>query len=185
MNRDITHLTKINIGCGNDIREDFVNLDVAPLSGVDVVCDITQFPWNLPSDQYTLVEMINVLEHLPDTIKTMEELWRIVRKGGKVVIRVPYWNSMHFPGDPTHVRAFSQHSLNFFDPSTKQGKERPYYSTARFHIAHVHYWLPLAPAREKYWVKISHPFPKRILAFFARYLNNIIWAVEFDLIAIK
>jgi hypothetical protein len=33
MNRDISSLTKINIGCGNDIREDYVNLDSAALAG--------------------------------------------------------------------------------------------------------------------------------------------------------
>lgn len=185
MNRDISSLTKINIGCGNDIREDYVNLDSAALTGVDVVCDITQFPWNLASDKFTLVEMINVLEHLPDTIKTMEEIWRILAPGGKAVIRVPYWNSLNWAGDPTHIKRFSQFSLNFFDPTTKQGKERPYYSTARFHIAQVGYWLPLAPAREKYWVKVTNPFPKRVLAFFARYFCNIIWALEFELVAIK
>ena len=185
MNRNISHLTKINVGCGNDIREDYVNLDSAPLPGVDIVCDIRRFPWAAESDKYELVEMINVLEHVPDTIGTMEEVWRILADGGKAVIRVPYWNSLHWAGDPTHVKRFSQYSMNFFDPSTKQGKERPYYSKARFRIDSVAYWLPLAPAREKYWVKVTHPFPKRILAFFARYLCNIIWVLEFELVALK
>jgi hypothetical protein len=27
--RPTEHLTKLNLGCGNDIREDFVNLDIA------------------------------------------------------------------------------------------------------------------------------------------------------------
>jgi SAM-dependent methyltransferase len=139
----------------------------------------------LESDKYELVEMTNVLEHLPDTIGTMEEVWRILADGGKALIRVPYWNSLHWAGDPTHVKRFSQYSMNFFDPSTKQGAERPYYSKARFRVAEIAYWLPLAPAREKYWIRVAHPFPKRILAFFARYLCNIIWVLEFELVALK
>ncbi len=185
MKRDISHLTKINIGCGNDVREDYVNLDSAALPGVDVVTDLTQFPWNLPSDSYSLIEMINVLEHLPDTIKTMEELWRIAKNDAKLIIRVPYWNSLGWASDPTHVKRFSQLSMNFFDETTRQGKERPYYSTARFRIAQIGYWLPLAPARDKYWIKVTHPFPKRILSFFARYFCNVIWVLEFELIALK
>jgi SAM-dependent methyltransferase len=185
MNRDILHLTKLNVGCGNDIRPDCVNLDSADLPGVDAVTDLTVFPWQFTDNRFDEIVMINVLEHLPDTIATMEELWRISRSGCKLMIRVPYWNSLHWASDPTHVKRFSQFSMNFFDPTTKQGIERPYYSTARFRIQNVHYWLPLAPARERYWVKISHVLPKRILSFFARYLSNIIWVLEFELVALK
>jgi hypothetical protein len=183
--RDTSHLTKLNLGCGNDIREDFVNLDIAPLPGVDVVCDIVQFPWNLASDRFEYIEAINILEHLPNTIATMEELWRISNNGATVLIRVPYWNSLDWASDPTHLRRFSQFSFNFFDPSTRQGKERPYYSTARFRIAEIAYWMPLAPGREKYWVRVSNPLAKRIIGFFARYFCNVIWTIEFKLSALK
>jgi hypothetical protein len=33
MNRNTAHLTKLNLGCGNDIRPDFVILDIAPFAG--------------------------------------------------------------------------------------------------------------------------------------------------------
>jgi len=32
-------MKKLNLGCGNDIRQGYINLDVAKLDGVDVVWD--------------------------------------------------------------------------------------------------------------------------------------------------
>ena len=78
--------------------------------------------------------MKDVLEHLPDTVGTLEELYRITRPGARVYLTVPYWNSLTATGDPTHVRFFNEHSLSFFDPDAWQCRERPYYSRARFHI---------------------------------------------------
>jgi len=184
--REIQHLSKLNIGCGNDIRPDFVNLDVAALPGVDVVCDLEHYPWQFEDNRFEEIILINVLEHLSDTIAMMEELWRIAKPGAKVVVRVPYWNCVHAASDPTHKKQFSQFSMNFFDPSTKQGKERPYYSKARFAVSQVHYWLPLMPfGEERYWIKVSNPFVKAVLGGLALYLNNIIWVLEFELTAIK
>lgn len=185
--KNFSDITKLNVGCGNDIREGYVNLDVAGLPGVDVVANLEQFPWPLHENRFEEIIMINVLEHLPDTIAAMEELWRISSNGCKVIIRVPYWNCIHAASDPTHKKQFTQFSMNFFDPTTKQGKERPYYSKARFHIKQICYWIPLIPfgKDEHFWIKISNSFVKKILSFFALYFNNIIWVIEFELIAIK
>jgi len=33
-------MKQLNLGCGKDIRKGYVNLDIYPLEGVDVVADI-------------------------------------------------------------------------------------------------------------------------------------------------
>jgi hypothetical protein len=85
--------------------------------------------------------MINVLEHLPETIKTVEELHRIAAPGAKVTIRVPYWNSPDMITDPTHKANFNQHTFEYFDPAQRHCLERPYYSTARFRIQKIDYFI--------------------------------------------
>ena len=36
---------KLHIGCGNDIKKDWINHDIVKLKGVDVVHDLSQYPW--------------------------------------------------------------------------------------------------------------------------------------------
>ena len=36
---------KLNFGCGRDIREGYVNADIARLDGVDKVFDFNKFPY--------------------------------------------------------------------------------------------------------------------------------------------
>ena len=133
--------SKLHLGCGSLIKKGWLNHDMVALPGVDVVHDLRQFPWPFDNGQFDDVYMKDVLEHLPDTIGTMEELYRITKPGAKVHITVPYWNSCTALGDPTHVRLFNEFMFEFFDPRSNQCKERPYYSTARFYIKRMGIWV--------------------------------------------
>lgn len=171
---------KLNVGCGKDIRPDFVNLDVAPLPGVDVVHDLTRKPWPFEDNRFDHIELINVLEHLPDTIGTLEELHRIARDGATLIVRVPFWNSPDMLADPTHKRSFSERTLNFFDPAFPECRDRPYYSSARFRIVRKSCYI-----RFFYYLRINNPLLTRALFFLARFAGAIVWVVEFDLVALK
>jgi SAM-dependent methyltransferase len=168
--------TRLNVGCGRVPRPGWVNLDVAPLEGVDVVHDLERVPWPFPDDSFTEIEIINVLEHLPDTMIAMAELHRIAAPGGRVVVRVPYWNSPAAAADPTHKKIFNERTFDFFDPRTLQGRERSYYSTARFEIVRMDFYVGLSLALP--FLKVTwQPF-KGLLVLAARFLGGVIWAEE-------
>lgn len=171
---------KLNVGCGKDIRPDFVNLDVAQLPGVDVVHDLTRKPWPFEHNQFDHIELINVLEHLPDTIGTLEELHRIAGNGATLIVRVPFWNSPDMLADPTHKRSFSDRTLNFFDPAFPECRDRPYYSSARFRIVRKSCYV-----RFFFYLRINNPLLTRALFFVARFAGAIVWVVEFELVALK
>ncbi len=173
---------KLHLGCGNIIKEGYVNVDVAPLAGVDVVADLTVFPWPFEDSSFDVVELHNVLEHLPDVFRTMEELYRISAPNGEVLITVPYYNSLDYGSDPTHLHGFSQYSMNFLDERTLAGKERPYYSKARFHVESIDYFNTLAFGK---WMKVSNKIGRAVLGAFSYFLSNIIRAMTFHLRAIK
>jgi SAM-dependent methyltransferase len=175
-------LKKLHIGCGNIIKAGYVNADLAPLAGVDVVMDLTHFPWPFEDGAFELIEMHNVLEHLPDVFRTMEELYRIAAPNAEVLITVPYYNSIDFGGDPTHLHGFTQYSMDFLDERTSAGKERPYYSKARFHVQSMDYYNTLALGK---WIKVSNRLGRTLLGAFAYFLSNIIRAMTFHLRAIK
>ena len=173
---------KLHLGCGNIIKKGYVNVDAAALPGVDVVTDLAQFPWPFEENSCDVIEMHNVLEHLPDVFKTMEEIHRISKPGCEVIITVPYYNSLDYPSDPSHLHPFSQKSLDFLDPSTPAGKDRPYYSKARFTIENIDFWTSLILGK---YLSVRNPAGKAVLGTLARYLSNIIMALTFHLRAIK
>lgn len=172
--------TKLNVGCGKDIRPDYVNLDVADLPGVDTVHDLTKFPWPFANNSFDAIELINVLEHLPDTIATLEELHRIARHDAEITVRVPFWNSPDMLADPTHKRSFSERTLNFFDPAYPECNDRPYYTSARFSIVRKSCYIKFF-----YYLKLGSPLLTKPLFFLARYLGAVVWVIEFDLRAVK
>ncbi|MEK6855963.1 MAG: methyltransferase domain-containing protein [Nanoarchaeota archaeon] len=123
-------MKKLNLGCGKDIRKGYVNLDTVKLKGVDVVQDLEKFPWSLKNNEFDEVYCDNVLEHLSDIIKPMEELWRITKNGGKIIVKVPIFPSVWAATDPTHRSFYSYVTFNYF----REGDGLNYYSKARFKI---------------------------------------------------
>lgn len=174
---------RLNVGCGHDIRSGWVNLDVAGLPGVDVVHNLAMVPWPFPSGRFDQIIMINVLEHLEDTIRVMEELHRISAPGARVTIRVPFWNSPDAGADPTHRAVFTQHTFDYFDPDTRHGRERAYYSTARFRIRHRSYYTRVVPGLP--YLKVSLGALRALMGALAIFLGGIIWVVEVELEALK
>ena len=176
----VNRVAKLNVGCGRDIRSDFVNLDVVQLPGVNVVHDLEAFPWPFEDSTFDEIHLINVLEHLPETIRTLEELHRISKPGATVIVRVPFWNSPDMLADPTHKKSFSERTLNFFDPDFPECKDRPYYSNARFKIERKYAYV-----RMRYYLKIGIPLLTIPLFFLARFMGAIVWVIEFKMTARK
>ena len=167
----------LNIGCGTDIREGYINLDKAQIPGVDIIWDITQFPYPFEENRFRSIILINVLEHLPDTVSTMEEIHRISKPGARITIRVPFWNSIEQATDPTHVSFFSDKSMDYLDIETQLGNRRAYYSKARFRVKRVTVWVETG----KRWVWIRNRIICNMLFHINHYIPNIARLIEYDL----
>ncbi|MHB8580439.1 MAG: class I SAM-dependent methyltransferase [Ignavibacteriaceae bacterium] len=175
---------KLHLGCGHIIKEGWINHDIAPLPGVDIVHDLRIFPWPFEDRQFEEIYADNVLEHLHDTVKTMEEIYRITKLGAKIFIGVPFWNSFEAWGDPTHERLFSEEIFEFFDPTTWRGKQRVYYTNAKFKIEKIVYCVnPFKPLSRnvssyRFGRKISNPFIKMIIRLLGTYFSNVIHGLD-------
>lgn len=115
-------MKKCNLGCSQDYREGYINVDINPVFKPDLIIDLNSFPWAaagnpLPHNHFDEVRAFNIIEHLPNTLRVMEEIWRISKPGAKVEIMVPFYNSSTVPGDITHVKGFCFES---FTHLTKQ-----------------------------------------------------------------
>jgi SAM-dependent methyltransferase len=55
-----------------------------------------------------------VLEHLDDTISTMNEIHRILKPGGIAIIRFPYYLHPNAWVDPTHKKCLTEDTIRYF-----------------------------------------------------------------------
>ena len=122
-------MTSINLGCGINPLEGFINVDFIKREGVDVVHDLETFPYPFKSNTIDYILMDNVLEHLKDTIKVMEELHRISKPNAIIEIIVPHYSSCMALSHITHKRYFGS---GIFDTFTKDYWEK--YSDVEFKI---------------------------------------------------
>ena len=126
-------MKKLNLGCGKDILEDYINLDSISLEGVDVVHDLNKFPYPFEDDTFDEVLAKSVLEHLGNLGRVLEELQRISKLGAMIIIWVPHFASLGAFVDPTHKGFFTYYSFDYYCESTKKGiTSLDYYSKARF-----------------------------------------------------
>lgn len=126
----------LNLGAGNRVIGGAVNHDFTPhRPEIRSVHDLNRLPWPWPDNSYDLIVARSVLEHLvPDLVKTLDECWRILRPGGHVFVKLPFWNSDLAHQDPTHRWFFSLHSLDQFDPDTRRGQDYAFYTPRKWQI---------------------------------------------------
>ena len=108
---------RLNVGCGRNILPGWVNLDFAPLPGVDIVADLEsckeqRLPF--PDNYFDEFLMSHVLEHIRNLLPLIEELYRVAKPGAKATIRVPHGANDVAYEDPTHVRNFFASSFFYF-----------------------------------------------------------------------
>jgi predicted SAM-dependent methyltransferase len=109
---------KINLGCGHNYKEGWVNVDFYDDSKCDVKHDLEVFPWPWEDNSVSEILIKHTLEHLGADwkvyIKTLQEMYRICEDDAKIMITVPspwHWN---YVADPTHVRPVTPDGLNLF-----------------------------------------------------------------------
>ena len=97
---------KLNLGCGEDYRKEWINLDNDKNLRVDVFHDITQI---LPFKDNTFDEVLcsHVLEHIGDTFKLIAEIRRVCKNDAKVIFHIPHWSNFTAYGTMFHKHYYS------------------------------------------------------------------------------
>jgi predicted SAM-dependent methyltransferase len=81
---------RLNLGCGYDLREGFLNVDIHAFHKPDLIANVAQLGM-LPSGRYEEIIAQDVLEHLPrtSTVPVLQEWSRLLAVGGVIHLRVP------------------------------------------------------------------------------------------------
>lgn len=116
---------RLDIGGGNNPQKGFVNMDYQKLPGVDVVHDWNKFPWPFPNESVLTALASHVVEHVDPVngnfINWMNEVWRILKYDGQLVIVTPYAGSPGYWQDPTHCNGCNENTFRYFDPLDESG----------------------------------------------------------------
>lgn len=174
-------MIKLDIGCGRSKKEGFTGLDQLKLPGVDIIHDLNNYPYPFADNSVNEIWMDNILEHLKDPVRAIEEVHRISAHGARVTISVPYFRSLYAVIDPTHRNFISSQWFNYFDPGHLFCCKYAY-SPARFRVDRLQFdrehreagrmglfrsLIVRVAERHPFWyeLKLSHLYPLDSLTF--------------------
>ncbi|HLF54668.1 MAG TPA: methyltransferase domain-containing protein [Candidatus Nanoarchaeia archaeon] len=103
-------MKRIDLGCKDHKKEGFTGIDVVPGSDVDVVHDLNK---GIPFKDGEVDEVFasHFLEHVDNPVLMVQEIYRVLKKGGKATIIVPHFSN---PGayTPLHKTYWSYNAVN-------------------------------------------------------------------------
>ena len=110
---------KLNLGCGFNKINGFINVDVFTHCNPDIIHDLEIFPYPFEVNSIDEILFNHSLEHIGQNsnifLKIIKEIYRVCKDGALIQINVPHPRHDNFISDPTHVRAITPMTLKLFD----------------------------------------------------------------------
>jgi len=105
----------LNLGCGMRKQKGFVNIDNRPEMAPDICFDVSEgLPYH--DNQVDHILAIDFLEHIPigKTVFVIEEIYRVLKPGGKLEHMTPSTDGRGAFQDPTHVSFWNINSWLYY-----------------------------------------------------------------------
>lgn len=106
-------MINLNLGCGNDYKEGYINIDQNDKVKCDKVVDLKgKLPYKSNVVDFILAK--HIIEHIPDTVKFMNECHRVLKEGCMMYIETPVAGTIAYWKDPTHCSGFVEQTFKYF-----------------------------------------------------------------------
>ena len=112
----------LDVGCGVNKYKGALGVDYNTGTDADVIHDLGQFPYPFADNEFDLIVSFHVLEHVPDVMALITELYRITKHGGRIRIVTPHYSNPDWASDPTHRNHFNSYTFNTFVPEKREFK---------------------------------------------------------------
>jgi SAM-dependent methyltransferase len=122
----------LDVGCGLNKRPGAIGIDFNRDTAADVLADIDRGALPFRDDSFDQAYAIHVIEHVDNVIRTMEELHRVCRPGGKIHLETPHYTDFSSFCDPTHRWHLNSSSFRYFT----EDRDYSYYSRCRLRQIH-------------------------------------------------
>lgn len=113
---DLEDLPKVDLGSRFNKPAGYIGFDRLPGPGVNHVCNLSQ---GIPCEDNSigLIRAYDFLEHMPDPVSMMNEIWRVLVPGGWLLASVPSTDGRGAFQDPTHVSFWNENSMLYYSSS--------------------------------------------------------------------
>jgi predicted SAM-dependent methyltransferase len=110
----------LNIGAGRTYIPNFVNVDIDPKA--DVCVDLSKDRLPFEDNSVDLIFSYHAMEHIPDYLFALSEIYRVLKHGGRFLVGLPYVSLTEYHlVNPYHLHNFNEYSFDFFDPEKLKG----------------------------------------------------------------
>jgi len=164
---------KLNIGAGKTFIPGFINIDISNKADISLNLSEERLPFS--DNSVDLIFTYHTLEHVPNYLFALSEMYRVLKNGGILLVGVPYVTLTEFHlVNPYHLHNFNEHSFSFFDSRKLKGsaeEENTIKFSKVFHRYHYIGSFNLMPPPARGWCR--------------RHLFNVIRKIDFGLVAVK
>lgn len=108
----------LHLGCGMNKIPESIGVDINKKSAADIIHNLDKFPYPFKGNQFEKIVADNILEHLDNVPRVMEEIYRISKNGAKVFITTGHFSGIDAFTDPTHKHFFTSRTFDYFIPGT-------------------------------------------------------------------
>lgn len=106
LKEDQLKVTILDLGCGSAKIPNALGVDNIDLPEVDIVHDLNSFPYPFEDASFECIYLRDVLEHLINPIKVINECYRILKPNFCLIITVVHWNHRYSYSDIQHLHRF-------------------------------------------------------------------------------
>ena len=106
----------LDVGCGVNKHEGAIGLDNNPKTAADVIHDLGTLPYPFADDEFDMVVSTHAVEHVPDMMGFIGELYRVTKPGGRIKLITPHYTNPDWATDPTHRNHINSYTFNTFMP---------------------------------------------------------------------
>lgn len=118
---------RLHLGAGHAPLDEYLNVDIEPLPGIDLIVDLNKIPWPWETGSVDEVFSQDCFEHLyplgiaegqRNIIALLTEVHRILKPNGLIELTVPSTDGRGAFQDPTHITYWNRNTFLYFVDGT-------------------------------------------------------------------